>query len=381
VKKRLLLGAVAFGVSAAAAMPGTPASADKIRNDQWHLSALKVTQAHRLTTGEGVTVAVVDSGVEPHRDLRGRLLPSTTIVPDQSGNRRRTDDSHGTQMAGVIAAVGHGSGDGALGVAPGAKILPIEIQGLDKYASPTDVGRSIKSAIEGGADVVNVSLATAPDDVMDAAIKLAAERDVLVVASIGNTNKDIYGGYPALIPGVLAVGGSDQNGDHADVSIRDKAIEVCAPSDDIVSTGLRNRYSIGTGTSDSTAIVSGAAALVRSKFPDLSAQEVAHRLTATADDNGPPGRDDECGYGVLNIVKALTADVPPLDPTAAPTTPPAGNPTPPDNATPSAEAAPDTEPASSAAPLVGGAVIGVLTLGGLLAFLVTRRRNSGDPYR
>jgi type VII secretion-associated serine protease mycosin len=376
-----LAGAIALGVSAAATMPGTPASADGVRDDQWHLSALKVAQAHRITTGDGVTVAVVDTGVDEHRDLRGRLLPGITVVPGESGNGRKDGHGHGTQMAGVIAGVGHGSGDGVLGIAPGAKILPIKIESPGRDAGTPEVARGIKAAIEGGADVVNVSLATAPDDKIDAAIELAQDRNVLVVAGIGNTNKDIYGGYPALIPGVLAVGGSDKNGDHADVSIRDKAVAICAPSDDIVSTGLGNRYRIGTGTSDSTAIVSGAAALVRSKFPDLSAQEVAHRLTATADDNGPPGRDDECGYGVLNIVKALTADVPPLDPTAAPTTPPADNPTPPDNPTPSTEAAPDTEPASSTAPLIGGAVIGVLTLGGLLAFLVTWRRNAGDPYR
>ena len=93
---------------------------------------------------------------------------------------------------------------------------------------------------------------------------------------------------------------------------------------DIISTGLNGQYRRGTGTSDSAAIVSGAAALVRSRFPDLPASEVVHRLTATATDKGAPGWDEQYGYGVLNLVAALTADVPPSSapartaPTAAP---------------------------------------------------------------
>jgi subtilisin family serine protease len=118
--------------------------------------------------------------------------------------------------------------------------------------------------------------------------------------------------YPAAIPGVVAAAGVGRDGRHVDVSVTGPEVILAAPAVDIVSTGLDHGYRKGNGTSDATAIIAGAAALVRSKFPDLSAVEVVHRLTATADDKGPPGRDDEYGYGVLNIVKALTADVPPL---------------------------------------------------------------------
>jgi len=89
-------------------------------------------------------------------------------------------------------------------------------------------------------------------------------------------------------------------------------VAISAPAVDIVSTGLGHGYRVGTGTSDATAIVAGVAALVRSKFPDLSAPEVIHRLTATAIDKGKPGRDDEYGYGIVDPVGALTKDVPPL---------------------------------------------------------------------
>jgi subtilisin family serine protease len=87
---------------------------------------------------------------------------------------------------------------------------------------------------------------------------------------------------------------------------------LAAPAVDIISTGAFGDYETGSGTSNSTAIVAGAVALVRAKYPSLSAPEVIRRLTATATDKGKPGRDDEYGYGVVNVVAALTADVPPL---------------------------------------------------------------------
>lgn len=134
----------------------------------------------------------------------------------------------------------------------------------------------------------------------------------MIVASAGNRPDDGYVGYPASLDPVIAVGGVDRRGNHAAVSVTGPEIDLVAPAVDIYSTGINGGYRVGTGTSDATAIVAGAAALIRSKYPDLPAQEVAHRLTATAIDKGPPGRDDEYGYGVIDLVAALTADVPPL---------------------------------------------------------------------
>jgi subtilisin family serine protease len=150
------------------------------------------------------------------------------------------------------------------------------------------------------------------------------------------------------------------------VSIPNKNIQICAPGIDIEAASPNNRYSIGDGTSSATAIVSGAAALVRAKFPNLSAPEVIHRLTATADDIGKPGRDDECGYGILNIVKALTAEVPPLSgstsasPSAAPT-PTTGD-----------ERGEAAEPAGRKMPLVLGGIVAAIAI--LAALLMVRRR-------
>ncbi|MET0423570.1 MAG: S8 family serine peptidase, partial [Actinoplanes sp.] len=168
----------------------------------------------------------------------------------------------------------------------------------------------------------------------------------------------------------------------AKFSIRGDNIGICAPGVDIMAAEPESRYAKVDGTSPATAIVSGAAALVRAKFPDLSAADVIHRLTATADDNGPPGRDDQCGFGVLNIVKALTADVPPLnsaDATAS-VTPSAAAPgaTTPTAAGPATTpvAAPETEPASSNTTLIVGALGGLVVVGGLVAFLLLRRRRA-----
>lgn len=189
----------------------------------------------------------------------------------------------------------------------------------------------------------------------------------MVVASAGNTTGSSSVEYPAREPGVIAVGGIDQQGDHADISVAGPEIDVVAPAVDIYSTGLNAGYRVGTGTSDATAIVAGAAALIRSKYPNLPAQEVAHRLTATAVDKGPPGRDDQYGYGVIDLVAALTADVPPLGFESSNVTPPA-----------SAEAAPDKGDDSSAT-VRGLATLGVVVAAGGGYLFWRRRRRADDP--
>ncbi|MFC5923615.1 S8 family serine peptidase [Micromonospora vulcania] len=339
---------------------------DQVRKDQWHLSFLEATEAQQISRGKGVIVAVPDTGVEPHPDIRENLLSGTDIVAGGSGDGRRDGSSHGTGMAGLIAAHGQPGKIGALGIAPEANVLPIRTSLTDQDGNSDDLAAGIEFAVRRGATVVSVSSVAGPNDRLRRAIEMAMRANVVVVAGSGNRPRDSFVGFPAAYPGVIAVGGVDRNGIHAAVSVTGPEIDVVAPAVDIYSTSIDGKYRRGTGTSDATAIVAGAAALIRSKYPHLPASEVAHRLTATAVDKGPPGRDDEYGYGVIDLVAALTADVPPLgfESVSAPST--------------TAVAQPDD--GGGGATARGLATLGVIVAAGVgWALVVRRRRRSDDP--
>lgn len=314
MKRRLIRAAAALlTITALTLVPASPAAADHIRDNQWHLRYLKVPEAHEISKGEGVTVAVIDTGVEPHPDLRGNLLPGTDVLPGGSKDGHRDVSGHGTAMAGLIGAHGRSGNNGALGIAPKSEILPVfALTAPDGKHDDGSIARGIAWATSQKVDVISLSVVTGPSPALRQALEAAIRADIVVVAGVGNAPMYYGIGFPAAYPGVVAVGGTDRRGNHAQISVTGPQMVISAPSDDIHSTARNGRYRSGTGTSNSTAIVAGAAALVRSKYPELSAQEVIHRLTATAVDKGKPGRDNEYGYGVLDVVAALTADVPPL---------------------------------------------------------------------
>ncbi|MGX6602452.1 type VII secretion-associated serine protease mycosin [Micromonosporaceae bacterium Da 78-11] len=382
MRKFRKIGAAAGVLSLAvvAAIPAHPAFADGIRDSQWHLKSLNISQVHKISKGAGVTVAVIDSGTYPHPDLRRNLLKGVDLTPKARGDGQGDQVGHGTSVSALIAAHGEGS-SGVLGIAPLSKILPIKISNSRNDAPSEKMAEGVEWANENGAGVINISAGTSPAFDLRDAITSAIESGAVVVAGAGNTSSDLLLNYPAAFENVLAVGASGRDGKYDPLSIKDPKVDLCAPGIDIRSAKPKSGYQIASGTSDSTAIVSGAAALVRSKFPELSGKEVVHRLTATADDIGPPGRDDECGFGELNIVKALTADVPPLDgssssatpsasvTTEAPTTAPTPAPTSGD-----VDTSPDSDSASSNTSVIAGVVAIVLAIGALVGFLVVRRR-------
>ncbi|MFY1675224.1 type VII secretion-associated serine protease mycosin [Plantactinospora sp. WMMB334] len=299
--------------TAVAIFPTSPAHADQARDNQWHLRYLQVNKAHDISRGAGVTVAVIDTGVDPHPDLHKNLLEGTDSFPGGTGDGQVDDDGHGTRMAGLIAAHGRPGNRGALGIAPDAKILPIRYVKTTGSNDPDDVATGINWAVGKGAKVISISSTTSSTPALRQAVTAALSANVVIVAGAGNRSGGILVRFPAAFQGVVAVAATDRNGSHSSISVTGSKIVISAPGEDISSTSPGGRYRTASGTSPSTAIVAGAAALVRSKFPELSAEEVIHRLTATADDKGAPGRDEEYGYGVLNLVKALTADVPPLE--------------------------------------------------------------------
>ncbi|MEV0397724.1 type VII secretion-associated serine protease mycosin [Polymorphospora rubra] len=318
-----------FWIALATISAPPPAFADQIRNDQWHLTFLRISEAHRFTQGEGTVVGVIDTGIEAHPDLRDNLLEGTDLVAGGTEDGRGDTDSHGTAMAGLIGAHGNPNGNGALGIAPRSKLVPVRSSTLTNVGSSDDLARGINWAINSGAKIINISSTGGPSPELRESVKRAIEQDILIIAAAGNSPRDTQVSFPAALEGVVAVGAVDRNGNHSPTSVTGTKIEIVAPGVDIFSTGLNGGYRKGTGTSGAAAIVSGAAALVRSKFPELSAKEVVHRLTATAVDKGPPGRDEQYGYGVLDLVAALTADVPPLgasaDPSVGPSPGPSGS--------------------------------------------------------
>lgn len=376
MRHRLKASVGVITLVASVLIPTTPAQADSFRSDQWYLTTLKVSQAHSTSKGSGVTVAVVDSGTYPHPDLRGNLLAGTDLVPGENGDGRADKNGHGTNIAAIIAAHGKNKNDGVLGIAPAAKILPVKIPIRNNQSNaPSEImGKGVQWAVSHGATVINVSASTGPSFELTDAVTAAIKKDVVVVAGVGNVATEAIIGYPAAIDGVLVVGAVGRNGRHASLSVPDPKVQICAPGVDITTAQPPNRYANIDGTSASTAIVSGAAALVRAKFPQLSGVEVIHRLTATADDVGPPGRDSQCGFGELNIVKALTADVPPLGGASASpsvsvsaTTPSGG----------SASSAPSAAPGAGSGGLFAGVVAVAVVAGALVGVLLVRRRRAG----
>ncbi|MET0419352.1 MAG: S8 family serine peptidase [Actinoplanes sp.] len=310
-----LCAAVALTVTVA---PAPAQAADTVRGLQWYLDYLKIPQAHKITKGAGVVVAVVDTGVEAsHPDLRGQVLAGHATNAAAAPDGRRDDDKvkgHGTSMAGIVAGRGGGSMH-ELGIAPTAKILPVS---MTARFNDQDVVLGVRWAADNGADVINLSLGSANDvagpDLVDA-INYALSKDAVVVASAGNVEQgDREVGSPANIPGVIAVTGFDKRGGFFAGSVQGPETVVAGPMESIIAPAPKavspNGYSVASGTSSAAAIISGVVALIRSKYPNLDAANVINRLIKTARDAGPPGRDPQFGFGTVDLMAALTRSVP-----------------------------------------------------------------------
>jgi len=309
-------GATALAVGLAVlVLPAAPARADTIRELQWHLDAVKAPQAQAVSSGDGVVVAVVDTGVDAdHPDLAGAVLPGRSFVPDPDAHLDPV--GHGTAMAGLIAARGGGPNN-ALGIAPGAQILPVKIADGTRQSS----AEPIRWAVDNGADIINLSfgrdqVGTNPADEADA-VAYALAHDVVVVSSAGNTDNVSVGNAFAAMPGVIGVGGVARSGQHFTGSSTGAFVAVSAPAEDVASTFPRavanSGYAKASGSSDAAAIVSGIAALIRSEYPEMDAANVVNRILQSAVDQGAPGRDPEFGFGSVDAERALTLEIPTVD--------------------------------------------------------------------
>ena len=290
-------------------------AAQTIEEQEWHLDALDVYSAQDQARGDGVIVAVIDSGVDAqHPDLAGRVLPGTGFGSSKGTDGTTDTDGHGTGMAGIIAA--NGRNGGALGIAPGARILPIaSADEKDQFALDV-VGDSIRWAADHGAKVINLSLgfSSSVTPTLVKAVNYAIEKDVVLVAATGNEGKEVSA--PANIGGVIAVAGTNREGKPWKSSNIGADTVLAAPAEGIVTTAPESVYSSGyaemDGTSAASAIVSGVAALVRAKHPEMPAKDVVNALIRTAKDLADPGRDATTGFGLVNPMGALTAQFPPV---------------------------------------------------------------------
>lgn len=316
---RRVLGAVLVGVLAGGLVVPSAgwAGPGQAPSWEWYFRFLHAAAAQRVSTGGGVTVAVLDTGVDAsHPDLRGRVVAGedfSDVVDDT--NPLHDHNGHGTAMAGLVAADGTDTSH-AHGIAPAATVLAVKVLSSNGSAWGVACGRGIRYATDHGAKVINLSLGSSGVDTAELdAISYALHHDVVVVAAAGNTpNGPVQS--PALIPGVIAVTGLTPSGTFWPGSSRGPQAALSAPAEEIQAPApvalYPSGYLVGDGTSASSALVSGVAALVRAHFPKLNAANVINRLIRTADDKGPKGRDDQYGFGIVDPLRALTATVAPV---------------------------------------------------------------------
>lgn len=316
VRTRRLVGAMGtLGVLLTAMAP--VAHADAARNKQWPLQAYGATQKiWPVTTGKGQIVAVIDTGFRTtHVDLAGQFLQGKDFA--SSGYNAAANADHGTMMASLIAAHGHGPGDsdGIMGLAPGAKILPLVVD-LQDANYDKEIAGAIRYAVSHGAGVISMSIGDfTPSMTEQSAVAYAEAHNVVLVAASGNDGAEVEN-YPASFPGVVDVGGTNQDGSVWSGSDYGPHIVLTGPGSNVLGddSGTDTQYALGNGTSGATAYVSAIAALVRAKFPDLTAGQVINRMIKSAiDPNAKAGQtapDPHYGYGVARPNEALTESIP-----------------------------------------------------------------------
>jgi subtilisin family serine protease len=317
----LLCVAVCFAVGFFA----VPARADSIRDSQqWVLSMLNVASAWQVTQGAGVTVAVLDSGVDDHvSDLTGQV----TTGPDFTGVSTRPDNAnwgvHGTWMASLIAGHGHGGGsDGVIGIAPRAHVLSVRVipdrqdpeYSAYEHEPETSIQNSLAAginyAVHSGAQVISMSIGySSPSTVVREALLNAFLHGVVVVASAGNsgTYRDSSApeSFPADYPGVISVGAVNESGNVAGFSSDNLSVQVAAPGVNVPAQGRDGQYWYVSGTSPACALVAGVAALIKSRYPDLPPDLVARAMTSTTTGHPPGGYDSQVGFGIVDAAAAL----------------------------------------------------------------------------
>jgi subtilisin family serine protease len=355
--RRILISAVSTAACGAglAAAPAVGAAApalaivpsDPLYADQSPLqpdAAIGAPEAWKVSQGAGVLVAVLDTGVdESHRDLQGALWTNAGEVPgngkddDHDGyvddvhgvdlvNRDgdpSDDEGHGTHVAGIIAA--RADGEGAVGLAPKATIMPVKVLDDHRSGSTDVVAEGIRYAVTHGANVINLSInGPGPAEDLRAAIRVAGAAGVTVVASAGNDGDDLglVPSYPASFtdPAILAVGATKGDNLLADFSNFGRGVSLTAPGVAILSTSSTGGYELRSGTSMAAPEVAAGLALLQSARPDLSGATLRAALVQTA--LKPTTLLGKVSGGALDVAAALHQIVPASQWPAAAAAPP-----------------------------------------------------------
>ncbi|WP_371643675.1 type VII secretion-associated serine protease mycosin [Streptomyces sp. NBC_00597] len=315
-----LVGLLLAGVGAAPA-----AQARSARPEQWHLGAMHADDIWQISTGRGVTVAVIDTGVGRIPELDGQVVRGKDFSHGYDGDERTDYGDHGTGIAALIAGTGkRPSGDGAFGLAPGAKILPLRVsEGGGNLRLHQSIAEAIRFAADSDAKVLNISFGGPGESgELDAAVRYALDKGKLIFSSVGNDGEgpnEVM--YPSGSPGVVGVSAVGADDAATEESQHGPQVDLAAPGVDIVTSCADEADSGASfcshhGTSDATALASASAALIWSAHPDWTGNQVLRVLLNTAGKPDGGERDDHVGYGVVRPRTALLAPDAPGGPDA-----------------------------------------------------------------
>jgi subtilisin family serine protease len=286
-----------------------PEPSDPDVDKQWALVAFPFSTVWQCGLGAGITVAVVDSGVQAnHPDLAGRVRAGAAVVNGavQSGAGGTDVNGHGTHVAGIIGAGLNGVG--VVGVAPQVTILPVRVLDANGVGPNSAIGKGITWAVDHGAKVINVSIGSDTKSAsVTTAVGYAVDHGVVVVAAAGNGGPTGNPRYPAALPEVIAVGALGQSGDVASYSTNGDYVDVVAPGSNIYSTKPPSTWGLNTGTSMASPHVAALAALIIDARGSVSPGNMLRRLTSTATDAGPAGFDPAYGWGRIDPIAAVNA--------------------------------------------------------------------------
>lgn len=302
-------------------------AADPLRTSQWALDRMRAESIWPTTTGVGVVVAVLDSGVARHPDLAGTFLPGKDFI---GGGDGRTDpNGHGTHVAGLIAMT-VGNGIGGAGLAPGVSLLPVRVANAGGTVYASTSAKGIVWAAKHGANVINMSYSGSYSPVEETAVEYALSKGITLAAAVGNTYYDDQGRYfnpvrfPAGYGDVLGVAATNRAGTRPYYSEVGTQVDLAGPGGQgrspkdpglIVSSYNDGGYQGMQGTSMATPYVSAAAALVLAQARALGVKvDIADLLVATAVDIGRKGADPKYGFGEVNPSAGLAAlaNLPPI---------------------------------------------------------------------